>query len=197
AGGPGATGNPQTDPALLAGAVRDVPAARPGRLDGPRLRRRGRRARRLVRVARAPPVAWDLAGRVDAPVPLLDRLPRPALRRRRGRRAGRLTPGSRISADAGPAVRPSPPPAQGGPDDRVPGRSVRRRRGGLVPGDVAVDSVPRQRRGERRFLGGPARRDPDDVLRRRDRRPQPLPLGRLSRSPYRYACLRSQRIANP
>ncbi len=26
-------------------------------------------------------------------------------------------------------------------------------------------------------LGCPARRDPDDVLRRRDRRPQPVPLG--------------------
>src|SRR4029453_16639253 len=149
AGGPGATGNPQTDLALLARAVRHVPAARAGRFDGPRLRRRGRRARRLVRVARAPPVAWDIAGRVDAPVPLLDRLPRPAVRRRRGRRADRLTPGSRISADAGPAVRPSPPPAQGGPDDRVPGRSVRRRRGGLVPGDVAVVPFPGRRGGGR------------------------------------------------
>ena len=30
------------------------------------------------------------------------------------------------------------------------------------------------------FWGAPARRDPDDVLRRRDRWPQPLPLGFLS-----------------
>ena len=118
------------------------------------VRRRGRPARRLVRVARAPPVARDLAGRVDAPVPLLDRLPRPAVRRGRGRRAHRL-----FQPEAPDLPHTPVAPCDhlvtsgGGPDDRVPGRAVRRRRRGIVPGDVAPDAVPRQRRREREFLG--------------------------------------------
>ena len=112
AGRPGTAGDPEADPPVLAGAVRDVPAARAGRLDGSRVRGRGRRARRVVRLARAPAVARDVPGRVDAPVPLLDRLPRPALRRgrrRRPRSADAYEPGS--PAHAGRAVRTSRRPS--------------------------------------------------------------------------------------